>query len=60
MNLPYLLVYIFAVAKIIATALVGSTLDYCSSLYHNIALKDTLKLQRVQNILFHLVKKHSD
>ena len=36
----------FAVAKTTATALVSSRLDYCNSIYHNIALKDILKLQR--------------
>ena len=34
----------FAVAKTIATALVCSILDYCNSLYHNIVLKDILKI----------------
>ena len=38
----------FAVANTIASALVGSRLDYCNSLYHNIALKDILTLQRVK------------
>ena len=38
----------FAVAKTIATALVSSILDYCNSLYHNIALMDILKLQHVK------------
>ena len=44
----------FAVAKTIATALV-SKLDYCNSLYHNIAVKDILKLQHVQNCLGRVV-----
>ena len=35
----------FVVDKTIATALVSSRLDYCNSIYHNIALKDILKLQ---------------
>ena len=39
----------FAVTKTIETALVSSRLDYCNSLYHNIALNDILKLQSVQN-----------
>ena len=33
----------------IATAVVSSRLDYCNSLYHNIALKDIMKVQHVQN-----------
>ena len=37
-----------AVAKTISSALVSSRLDYCNSRYHNIALNDILKLQRVQ------------
>ena len=40
---------------IIATALVSSRLDYCNSLYHNIAPKDILKLQHVQNCLVRVV-----
>ncbi len=38
-----------SIAKTIATALVASRLDYCDSLFHNIAIKDITKLQRVQN-----------
>ena len=45
-----------SVAKTIATSLVSSRLDYCNSLYHNIALKD-MKLQRVQNCLSWVVTK---
>ena len=41
----------FAVAKTIATNIVSSRLDYCNSLYHNIAFKYILKLQRVHNCL---------
>ena len=42
----------FAVPKNIATALARSRpVDYCNSLYHNFALKDILKIQRVQNCL---------
>ena len=43
------------VAKTIATALVSSRLYYCNSLYHNIALKDILKFQSVQNCLARVV-----
>ena len=39
----------FVVAKTIATALVSSRLGYYNPLYHNTALKDILKIQRVQN-----------
>ena len=35
----------FCLLVTIATALVSSKLDYCNSLYHNIALRDILKLQ---------------
>ena len=45
----------FGVAKTIAIALVSSRLDYC--LYHNIAHKDILKLQRVQNCLARVVTR---
>ena len=45
----------FVVAKTIATALVSSSLDYCNSLYYNIALKDILRPQRVQNYLTRVV-----
>ena len=47
----------FAVAKTIATALVSSRLDYCNSLYHNIALEDFLKFQRMQNCLARVVTR---
>ena len=40
-----------SVSKTIATSLVSSRHDYCHSLYHNITLKDIMKLQRVQNCL---------
>ena len=46
----------FALVKAIATAL-SSRLDYCNSLYHNIALKDILKLQRVHNCLAGVVTR---
>ena len=46
-----------AVAKTIVIALVSSKLDYCNSLYHNIALKDILKLQRVENCLARVVTR---
>ena len=41
----------FVLAKTIATTLVRSRLDCGNSIYHNIVLKDLLKLQRVQNCL---------
>ena len=41
----------FTVAKTIATVIVSSGLDFCNSLYHNIALKDILKLLHVQHCL---------
>ena len=47
----------FTVANTIATALVSSRLDYCNSLYYNIALKDILILQRVQNCLARVVTR---
>ena len=47
----------FAVSKTVASVLVNSRLDYCNSLYHNIALKDILKLQRVQNSLARAVTR---
>ena len=46
-----------SVAKTIATALVSSRLDYCNSLLHNIAIKDIIKLQRVQNCLARVVTR---
>ena len=47
-----------SVAKTIATALVTSRLDYCNSLFHNIAIKDITKLQRVQNCLARVVTRY--
>ena len=47
----------FGVAKIITTAVVSSSLDYCNSLYHNIDLKNILKLQRVQNVWARVVTR---
>jgi len=40
-----------SVAKIIATTLITSKLDYCNSLLYNMAFKDILRLQCVQNCL---------
>ena len=37
--------------KCLASALVSSRLDYCNSLLHSVAVRDMLKLQRVQNCL---------
>ena len=48
---------LISVAKTIATSLVSSRLDYCNSLYHNIALKDIMKFQHVQNCLSRVVTK---
>ncbi|KAK2168810.1 hypothetical protein LSH36_14g11043, partial [Paralvinella palmiformis] len=42
-------------AKTIATALTTSRLDYCNSLLYNIASKDILNLQCVQNCLARVV-----
>ena len=47
----------FAVAKTIATALVSSRLDYCNSLYRNIAFKGILILQCVQNCLTRVITR---
>ena len=44
-------------AKLLATALVSSCLDYCNSLLHGIAHLDLTQLQRVQNRLACLVTK---
>ena len=46
-----------SVAKTIATALITSRLDYCNSLLYNIASKDILKLQCVQNCLARVVTR---
>ena len=47
-----------SVAKTIATALVGSRLDYCNSLLYITANKDIAKLQRVQNCLARVVTRY--
>ena len=44
-------------AKLLATALVSSRLDYCNSLLYGIADIDLTRLQCVQNQLAHLVTK---
>ena len=44
-------------AKLLATALVSSRLDYCNSLLYCIADIDLTRLQRVQNQLARLVTK---
>ena len=44
-------------AKLLATALVSSRLDYCNSLLYSIADMDLTRLQHVQNQLAHLVTK---
>ena len=44
-------------AKLLATALLSSCLDYCNSLLYGIADIDLTRLQRVQNQLAHLVTK---
>ena len=44
-------------AKLLATALVSSRLDYCNSLLYGIADTDVTKLQRVQNRLACIVAK---
>ena len=44
-------------AKLLATALVSSRLDYCDSLLYGIADIDLTRLQRVQNQLARLVTK---
>ena len=40
-----------------ACAIVGSRLDYCNSLLHNISMKNIQKLQRIQNNLARVVLK---
>ena len=44
-------------AKLLATALVSSRLNYCNSLLHGVADIDLTRLQRVQNRLARLVTK---
>ena len=44
-------------AKVLATALVSSRLDYCNSLLYGIADNDLTRLQHVQNQLARLVTK---
>ena len=44
-------------AKCLASALVSSRLDYCSSLLLGVAVRDMLKLQRVQNCLARVVTR---
>ena len=46
-----------SVAKAIATALIGSRLDYCNSFLYNTASQDIAKLQRVQNCLPRVVTR---
>ena len=46
-----------SIAKTIATALVGSILDYWNSFLYNTASKDIAKLQRVQNCLPRVVTR---
>lgn len=46
-----------SIAKTIATALIGSKLDYCNSIYFNIADREISKLQRVQNSLARVVTR---
>ena len=47
-----------SIAKYIASALVTSTLDLCNSLFHNIAIKDVPKLQRIQNCIAMFVTRN--
>ena len=44
-------------AMCLAPGLVSSRLDYCNSLLHGIAVRDMLKLQRVQNCLAMVVTR---
>ena len=44
-------------AKLLATALVSSRLDYCSWLLYGITDTDLTKLQHIQNRLAHLVTR---
>jgi len=54
--LRHILCYIsLSVTNTIATALITSRLDYCNSLLYDIASKDILKLQYVQNCLARIV-----
>ena len=46
-------------AKTVACAIVGSRLDYCNLLLHNISKKNIQKLQRIQNNLGRVVLKAS-
>ena len=46
-------------AKQIAVTLVGSKLDYCNSLFHNMPEKDIARLQSVQNCLTRVVTNAS-
>ena len=48
-----------SVAKLIATALVSSRLDYCNSLLYNSTNKDIAKLQLVKNCLARVVTRFS-
>jgi len=45
----------FSVAKVIVTSFITSRRDYCNSLLYNIASKDILKPQCVQNCLARVV-----
>jgi len=50
-------VFLFQSPKTIATALITSRLDYCNPLLYNIAYKDIVKLQCVQNCLARFVAR---
>ena len=47
-------------AKTVACAIVGSRLDYCNSLLHNLSKKSIQKSQRIQNNLSRVCWKHQD